>query len=49
MELLSSLNRERGLTILMATHEPQAAAYAQRVVHFLDGRVESDAVQEEVS
>ena len=43
MELLASLNRERGLTIVMVTHEPQAAAYAQRVVHFLDGRVERDA------
>ncbi len=48
LELLSSLNRERGLTILMVTHESQAAAYAQRVVHFLDGRVERDAVQDEV-
>jgi len=43
MELLASLNRERQLTIVMVTHEPQAAAYAQRVVHFLDGRVERDA------
>ncbi len=42
MELLASLNRERALTILMVTHEPQAAAYAGRVVHFLDGRVASD-------
>jgi putative ABC transport system ATP-binding protein len=43
MELLTSLNAERGLTIVMVTHEPQAAAYAQRVVHFLDGRVERNA------
>ncbi len=42
MELLSSLNRERGLTIAMVTHEPEAAAYAGRVVHFLDGRVDLD-------
>jgi putative ABC transport system ATP-binding protein len=49
MELLSSLNRERGLTILMVTHEQQAAAYARRVVHFLDGRVERDGGQERVS
>ncbi len=45
MELLASLNRDRGLTILMVTHEPQAASYARRVVHFLDGRVERDAAQ----
>jgi putative ABC transport system ATP-binding protein len=43
MELLTSLNAERGLTIVMVTHEPQAAAYAHRVVHFLDGRVERNA------
>jgi putative ABC transport system ATP-binding protein len=47
MELLASLNRERGLTILMVTHEAQAAAYAQRVVHFLDGRVAHDATNGE--
>ena len=46
MELLASLNRERGLTILMVTHEPQAAAYASRVIHFLDGRVEQDHAQD---
>jgi putative ABC transport system ATP-binding protein len=48
MKLLASLNRERGLTILMVTHEPQAASYAQRVVHFIDGRVERDDAQEGV-
>ena len=42
MALISSLNRDRGLTILMVTHEPEAAAYAKRVVHFRDGRVDSD-------
>jgi putative ABC transport system ATP-binding protein len=49
MELLTSLNREHGLTVLMVTHEPQAAAYASRLVHFLDGRVESDAAQGRVA
>jgi putative ABC transport system ATP-binding protein len=39
MELLTRLNRERGLTILMVTHEPDMAAYAHRVVRFLDGRI----------
>jgi putative ABC transport system ATP-binding protein len=43
MDLLTRLNRERGITIVMVTHEPDMAAYAGRVVHFLDGRVESDA------
>jgi putative ABC transport system ATP-binding protein len=43
MALLVALNRERGLTIVMVTHEAEMAAYARRIVHFVDGRVESDA------
>jgi len=42
MDLIASLNRERGITVLMVTHEPDMAAYAGRVVRFLDGRLESD-------
>jgi putative ABC transport system ATP-binding protein len=42
MELLSSLNRNRGITIVMVTHEPDMAAYAKRVVRLVDGRVERD-------
>lgn len=40
MDLLSGLNRERGITVLMVTHEPDMAAYAHRVVRFVDGQVE---------
>lgn len=40
MELLTTLNRERGLTVVMVTHEPEMAAYAHRIVHFRDGQVE---------
>ncbi|MDR1350363.1 MAG: ABC transporter ATP-binding protein [Zoogloeaceae bacterium] len=47
MELLVTLNRERGITILMVTHEADMAAYARRIVHFVDGAVESDAAQPE--
>jgi len=43
MALLVALNRERGITIVMVTHEAEMAAYARRIVHFVDGRVESDA------
>jgi putative ABC transport system ATP-binding protein len=43
MELLVGLNRERGITVLMVTHEPEMAAYAQRVVRFVDGHIDSDA------
>jgi putative ABC transport system ATP-binding protein len=42
MELLASLNRRRGITILMVTHEAQAAAYAERTIRLLDGQVASD-------
>ncbi|QNQ12028.1 ABC transporter ATP-binding protein [Sphingomonas alpina] len=40
MELLSDLNRENGITVLMVTHEPDMAAFARTVVHFKDGLVE---------
>jgi putative ABC transport system ATP-binding protein len=42
MELLSQLNREQGITIVMVTHEPDMAAHAKRIVHFKDGKIESD-------
>jgi len=42
MQLLVALNRERGITIVMVTHEADMAAYARRVVRFVDGHVESD-------
>jgi putative ABC transport system ATP-binding protein len=43
IELLSKLNRERGITIVMVTHEPEMAAYSSRVIEFRDGRVVHDA------
>lgn len=42
MKLLVGLNRERGITILMVTHEPDMAAFASRIVTFRDGLVHSD-------
>ncbi|HAJ26693.1 MAG TPA: macrolide ABC transporter ATP-binding protein, partial [Syntrophus sp. (in: bacteria)] len=42
MELLASLNYNRGITIIMVTHEPDMAAYAKRIIHFLDGLIASD-------
>ncbi len=39
MDLFASLNRERKITILMVTHEPHVAAYAQRIVSFRDGHI----------
>jgi len=42
MDLITALNRERGITVLMVTHEPDIAVYAHRVIRFVDGRVDSD-------
>ncbi len=42
MELLWGLNVTHGITILMVTHEADMAAYAKRIVHFVDGVVDSD-------
>ncbi|MDD2664112.1 MAG: ABC transporter ATP-binding protein [Dechloromonas sp.] len=42
MELIATLNRERGITVIMVTHEPEMARYARRIVHFRDGRVERE-------
>ena len=47
MELIRGLNRDRGITVLMVTHEPEMAAYARRVVRFVDGRIESDRRNED--
>ena len=43
MGLLLALNRDHGITVLMVTHEPDMAAYARRMVHFVDGLVALDA------
>lgn len=42
METLTRLNRERGLTIILVTHEPDIAAYADRVIIMRDGQIISD-------
>jgi len=49
MELVSALNRDRGITILMVTHEPDMAAYARRIVRFVDGRIQSDGPMREAA
>ena len=43
MNLLVDLNRSQGITVLMVTHEPEMARYANRVVEFLDGHIASDS------
>jgi putative ABC transport system ATP-binding protein len=41
MELLTGLNRDSGITVLMVTHEADMAAFARTIVHFKDGLVDS--------
>jgi putative ABC transport system ATP-binding protein len=42
MDIFQRLNRERGITLLLVTHEHDIAEYAQRVVIFRDGKIRSD-------
>ena len=42
MELLWQLNVDKGITVLMVTHEPEMAAYARRIVRFKDGLLDTD-------
>ncbi len=42
MEIFQRLNRERGITLVLVTHEPDIAEYADRVIVFKDGRIKKD-------
>jgi macrolide transport system ATP-binding/permease protein len=42
MEFIRHLNRDRGITVIVVTHDPDVAAYADRVVTFKDGVILSD-------
>ena len=42
MRLLQGLNRQKGITIVLVTHEAEIAAWARRIVRFRDGRVVED-------
>ena len=39
LSLLRQLNRDLGQTIVMITHNPEAATYGNRVLHMRDGMV----------
>ena len=43
MALMTRLNREQGITIVMVTHESDIASYAQRLLRFIDGKLEREA------
>ncbi len=45
IELFKTLNREKGITVVFVTHDPEVASHGQRVIHFKDGLVEKEEVQ----
>lgn len=49
MELITGLNEEHGITVIMVTHEDDIAAYAKRNLRFLDGRLHSDSQHAKVA
>jgi putative ABC transport system ATP-binding protein len=42
LDLFEQLHRERGITVILVTHDPNVAKRAERVVSVRDGRIESD-------
>jgi putative ABC transport system ATP-binding protein len=42
MSLITALNRDHGITVVMVTHEPEVAAFAERAIRFRDGRIDAD-------
>jgi len=42
MEIFQHLNREKGISIVVVTHEPDIAHYAQRILTFKDGKLLTD-------
>ena len=47
MQLLTQLNEEKGMTVILVTHDATIAGYAQRTIHVFDGRIGTAADWEE--
>ena len=45
LEMMETLNRDQGVTFLFSTHDPKVMERARRVVHLVDGQIESDNVR----
>ncbi|WP_320201494.1 ABC transporter ATP-binding protein [Agrobacterium sp. rho-13.3] len=48
MDLITTLNREKGITVVMVTHEEDIAAHANRLLRFVDGHLASDSAAQSV-
>jgi putative ABC transport system ATP-binding protein len=48
LDLLLTLNREEGTTLVLVTHDPEIASHADRVITLRDGLVESDRMAAQV-
>ncbi len=46
MDIFQRLKQERGITIVLITHEPQVAEYGSRIITFKDGQIVSDQANE---
>src|SRR5262245_27367278 len=42
MAIFQRLNRDKGITLIVVTHDPEIAAYSRRTLHFKDGRLQKD-------
>ncbi len=49
MDIFTQLNREEGITVVLVTHEPDIAAYAKRLVKFVDGVIVHDGAVEHLN
>lgn len=48
MELMVNLSRTHNQTVILVTHDPLIASYADRIVHIIDGKIDSDLINESI-
>ena len=49
MDVLTGLNKDEGITVIMVTHEQEMAEYADRIILFVDGKIASDGRTKEAA
>jgi putative ABC transport system ATP-binding protein len=42
---IASLQRERHITVILVTHDPSVAEYAERTIHIIDGKIEKETAR----